>query len=80
MKLLFTLGLLAYPTWLGAGHRSFGEVAIFVVIFATMLFIFGPESNDVQHNPGKPLMALFSLVLGAGLTGVGYGLGYAIFG
>jgi hypothetical protein len=80
MKLLFTLALLAYPAWLGANHRGFGQVAIFVVVFAVALFFFGPKSHQVQDNPSKPLMSLFSLVLAAGLTGVGYGLGYLIFG
>lgn len=80
MKFLFTLALLAYPAWLGANNRSIGQVAIFVFIFAAMLFVFGPKSHEVQDNPSKPLLAAFSLVLSAGLTGVGYGIGYLIFG
>jgi hypothetical protein len=80
MKFLFTLAMLAYPAWLGANQRSFGQVAIFVIIFATMLFFFGPKSHEVQDNPSKPLMVLFALVMAAGLTGVGYGAGYLVFG
>ena len=49
-----------------------GQVAIFVLVLAFMLFVFGPKSQEVQHNPSKPLLALFSLVLSAGLAGVGY--------
>ncbi|MBU1252801.1 MAG: hypothetical protein KKE69_00205 [Alphaproteobacteria bacterium] len=78
-KLAFTLALMAYPIWLGANARSFGQVAIFVLIFALMLFFFGPKAHEVQDNPSKPTMALFSLVLAAGLAAIGYGIGYAIF-
>jgi hypothetical protein len=80
MKVLFALALMAYPVWLGAHHRSLGLVAVFVLIFAATLFISGPKSQDVQDNPSKPTMALFALVLSAGLTGVGYFLGHLIFG
>lgn len=79
-KLLITLALMAYPAWLGANQRSLGQVAIFVLVFAAMLFFFGPKSQDVQDNPNKPTMALFALVLSSGLTGVGYYLGYLVFG
>lgn len=80
MPFVFTLGLLIYPAWLGANHRSPGQVALFVIVLAVMLFVFGPKSQEVQHNPGKPLLALFSLVLSAGVAGVGYGIGYMLFG
>lgn len=80
MQFLFTLALLVYPAWLGAHHRPPGQVAIFVLVLAVMLFAFGPKSQEVQHNPSKLLMALFSLVLSAGLSGVGYGIGYMVFG
>lgn len=79
-KTLFTLALMAYPAWLGANHRSIGQVAIFVAVFAVALFFFGPKSQEVQGTPSKPVMALFSLVLASGLTGLGYGLGYWVFG
>lgn len=80
MQYVFTLALLVYPAWLGAHHRSPIQVAIFVLVLAGMLFVFGPKSQEVQHNPSKPLLALFSLVLSAGLSGVGYGVGYMVFG
>lgn len=80
MQYVVTLVIPVYPAWLGAHHRSPGQVAIFVLVLAAMLFIFGPKSEEVQHNPSKPLLALFSLVLSAGLAGVGYGIGYMAFG
>lgn len=80
MQFVFTLALLVYLAWLGAHHQSPGQVAIFVLVLAAMLFIFGPKSQEMQHNPSRPLMALFLVVLSAGLAGVGYGVGYMIFG
>jgi hypothetical protein len=79
-KFLLPAALLIYPAWLGAHHSGFGQVSIFAVIFAVVLFFVGPKSHEVQHNPSKPLMFAFALVLAAGLTGVGYGLGYFLFG
>lgn len=80
MHYLFVLALLVYPAWLGAHHRGPGQVAIFVLVSAILLFVYGPKSQEVQHNPSKPLLALFSLILSAGLAGVGYGVGYMVFG
>jgi hypothetical protein len=78
--IIFTLALLIYPAWLGAHHASVGRVAIFALIFAVCIFVAGPKSNEVQHNPSKAMLALFALVLASGLAAIGYGFGYGIFG
>lgn len=78
--IIFTMLLVIYPAWLGANHASFGRAALYAVVFAVCLFVFGPKSRDVQHGPGKPMLLLFSLIAAAGLTGLGYGLGYLVLG
>jgi hypothetical protein len=79
LKLLFTLALIAYPVWMGSQQLRFSEVAVFAIVFAIVLFLFGPKSHEVQDQPSVVTMVFFALVLSAGLTGVGYGLGFWLF-
>lgn len=74
------VGILAYPIFLGAHGRSLEQVAVFVGILAVVLFFFGPKPGEVQGNPSRPLTAIFSLILAAGLSAFGYGIGYFFLG
>ena len=80
MQFVLPVAMLVYPAWLGANQRDFSHVAIFALILSVALFFFGPKQKDVAGDPNKAMMALFSLILAVGLTGVGYGIGYFVFG
>lgn len=75
-----TLLLAIVPFWMGAHHRSLPQVAVYVIAFGVFLYFFGPKPSEVQGNPNKPLMALFSLAAAAGISSIGYAVGSFILG
>lgn len=80
MGFMIFFAQLAYPVWLGAKAAGLGHCSTYAAVLAVCLLIAGPKSHEVQGNPGFWLRAFFSLTLAAGLTGLGYGVGYWLFG
>lgn len=78
MPILFTGAMLAYPIWKGASYGSFRQMAIYAVVVAAVIFFNGPKSHEIEHNPPRWMLAVFSLIGAVGLTGLGYGIGYLL--
>ncbi len=80
MGFMIFFAQLAYPVWLGSRAAGLAHCATYAAILAICLLIAGPKSHEVQGNPGFATRAAFSLVLASGLTGLGYAVGWALFG